>query len=56
MKRTYPDHYRISAGEQVHRLAGLGRAALAAVSGGRAAGAGPGNGHLCDDRCGDRRP
>jgi hypothetical protein len=34
MKRTYPDHYRISPGEQVQRLAGLGRAILAAVFGG----------------------
>jgi cellulose synthase/poly-beta-1,6-N-acetylglucosamine synthase-like glycosyltransferase len=39
MKRTYPDHYSISAAEQVHRLAGLARAALAAVSGGRLGGA-----------------
>ena len=44
MKRTYPDHYRISPGEQVQRLAGLGQAVLAAVFGGTRSSAASGKG------------
>jgi len=52
MKRTYPAHYRISPGEQVQRLAGLGQAVLAAVFGGTRSSPDSGNGAGTDSRAG----
>jgi GT2 family glycosyltransferase len=52
MKRTYPDHYRISPGEQVQRLAGLGQAVLAAIFGGTRSSAASGSGDRAGSRAG----